>query len=230
MAVPDTNTFSLQDVCDELNNNGESGIDDLTACFANANAAGFDATYEGSKDRLSNFRNYEHVTATTYRYTIVHPNNIGSNSYSNVTSTYIGATSTLDGLSNSNDIVAQSGHTSSAAKDCLDDSGGSPIKIDWYLPGSYEFLFLSTANLSDINNTLAGEPGWDELDGTYWTSTEKSATTSWSVILNSSQRTGIEEAKSTSLLVRPIRMQDSTNNYSVGNVALGGVIIKKVQL
>lgn len=62
MAVPDTNTFSLQDVCDELNNNGESGIDDLTACFANANAAGFDATYEGSKDRLSNFRNYEHIT------------------------------------------------------------------------------------------------------------------------------------------------------------------------
>lgn len=54
MAVPNTNTFSLQDVVDEVN----PTTDDLVDCFADAVASKFDPAYEGSKDRLSNFRNY----------------------------------------------------------------------------------------------------------------------------------------------------------------------------
>ena len=54
MAVPDTNSFTLQDVVDEVN----PTTDDLVDCFNDADPAKFDATYEGSKDRLSNFRNY----------------------------------------------------------------------------------------------------------------------------------------------------------------------------
>ena len=62
MAVPDTNTFTLQDVVTEVN----PTTDDLTDCFADAVAASFDAAYEGSKDRLSNFRNSGAVSLTAF--------------------------------------------------------------------------------------------------------------------------------------------------------------------
>lgn len=54
MAIPDTNTFSLQDVVNEVN----PTTDDLVDCFADAIAGNFDPEYEGNKDSLLNFRNY----------------------------------------------------------------------------------------------------------------------------------------------------------------------------
>jgi len=50
-SVPDTDNFSLQDVVDPSSDN-------LTECFADAVPQYFDPDYVGSKDRLSNFRNY----------------------------------------------------------------------------------------------------------------------------------------------------------------------------
>ena len=58
MAVPNTNTFSLQDVVNEINPTSDT----LQSCFDNANPSQFDSTYQGSKDRLSNFRNYGNAT------------------------------------------------------------------------------------------------------------------------------------------------------------------------
>lgn len=56
-SVPDTNTFTLQDVVDAVN----PTTDDLVDCFADSNAAYFDPTY-GSKtmspQTLYGFRNY----------------------------------------------------------------------------------------------------------------------------------------------------------------------------
>lgn len=49
-----------------------------------------------------------------------------------------GAISEVDGLANSLAIVAQAGHTSSAAELCLDYSVGS--YGDWYLPSKYELV------------------------------------------------------------------------------------------
>ena len=54
MAVPDTTTFTLQNVVDEVN----PTTDDLVDCFADAVASKFDSSYEGSKNQLLNFRNY----------------------------------------------------------------------------------------------------------------------------------------------------------------------------
>ena len=54
MAVPNTTTFSLQDVVNEVN----PTTDDLVDCFADAISAYFDPTYSGSKNNLLNFRNY----------------------------------------------------------------------------------------------------------------------------------------------------------------------------
>lgn len=62
MAVPDTTTFTLDDVVTEV----VPTTDDLVDCFADAVAASFDSSYEGSKDRLLNFRNYGAVSYTAF--------------------------------------------------------------------------------------------------------------------------------------------------------------------
>ena len=59
MAVPDTTTFTLQNVVTEVN----PTTDDLVDCFADAVASKFDSNYEGSKNQLLNFRNYGAVTS-----------------------------------------------------------------------------------------------------------------------------------------------------------------------
>lgn len=59
VTVPNTTTFSLQDVVDAVN----PTTDDLVDCFADADSGQFDPTYEGSKDRLYNFRNYGNQTS-----------------------------------------------------------------------------------------------------------------------------------------------------------------------
>jgi len=60
--VPDTNTFSLQDVVNVVNPSMGSEIPtdkyDLKDCFTDAIPQYFVHKYEGSKDRLSNFRGY----------------------------------------------------------------------------------------------------------------------------------------------------------------------------
>lgn len=56
MAVPNTNTFTLRDVTDEL---GLGDGDSLQICFEDSENISFDPAYKGVKDRLSNFRNYD---------------------------------------------------------------------------------------------------------------------------------------------------------------------------
>ena len=57
MAVPNTTTFTMDDVFDEV------GYMDLVTCFNNSVDSYFNALHKGSKDRLSNFRDYK-VTVT----------------------------------------------------------------------------------------------------------------------------------------------------------------------
>ena len=60
MAVPDTNTFTLNDVITEL---GLSSGDGLVECFTAALTGSFDGTYnpnsDGTNNNLLNFRNYD---------------------------------------------------------------------------------------------------------------------------------------------------------------------------
>lgn len=57
MGVPNTTTFTLQNVVDVIDND-----DNLVGCFNDAVASKFDSNYEGSKNQLLNFRNYDGVT------------------------------------------------------------------------------------------------------------------------------------------------------------------------
>ena len=59
--VPNTNNFSLEDVKNEIENNGGFTTNNLVNAFVNATGT-FDPDYVGSKDRLSNFRNYQQTS------------------------------------------------------------------------------------------------------------------------------------------------------------------------
>ncbi|MFY0601963.1 MAG: hypothetical protein JXR03_19975 [Cyclobacteriaceae bacterium] len=60
MSVPNSASFGLLDVINEVGLTIPSSLQD---CFTHARTGGFDPAYEGSKDRLSNFRNYTHAGA-----------------------------------------------------------------------------------------------------------------------------------------------------------------------
>ena len=92
--------------------------------------------------------------------------------WSNVSSTLIGASaqSLWDGLSNSNAIVAQAGHTSSAAKLCLDLVSGG--QSDWYLPSIQELNMLWN-NYYTVAKALSQISGATQLSNNYyWSSSE----------------------------------------------------------
>ena len=66
MAVPNTSTFTLVNVVNEVNPTSN----DLVDCFADAVANKFDSAYSGSKNNLLNFRNYEAVSITAFSSSI----------------------------------------------------------------------------------------------------------------------------------------------------------------
>ena len=106
--------------------------------------------------------------------------------WSNVSLVAIGpsAQSTWDGLSNSNAIVSQSGHLSSAAKLCLDLVLGG--KSDWYLPAVDELSIL-WQNRFDVNKALTAIVGATPIglvssantSLSYWSSTERNIGYVW---------------------------------------------------
>ncbi len=92
--------------------------------------------------------------------------------WSNITTVAIGlsAQSIWDGLSNSNAIVSQVGHTSSAAALCLNSTNGG--QTDWYLP-SLEELRMLWNNYYAVVRTLSQIPGAALLERRfYWCSME----------------------------------------------------------
>ena len=104
---------------------------------------------------------------------------LGPTVWSNVYVTEIGiaAQSGWNGVSNSNAIVSQSGHSVSAAQLCLDYSNDS--FDDWYLPSNQELESL-WSNLVPLNNTLQSSAGASIIDlNKYWSSTEMSNSISY---------------------------------------------------
>jgi hypothetical protein len=101
--------------------------------------------------------------------------------WSNVNTVAVGPTaqSSWDGLNNSNAIIAQPGHTSSAAALCLNlVSGGFS---DWYLASIDEMLLLFNAryNVNKTLSTIAGATILPHQSANYGTSTEFSSYSPW---------------------------------------------------
>ena len=96
-----------------------------------------------------------------------------SQAWSDVT-TGVGSTaqSSWDGLSNSNAIVGQVGHTNSAAQLCLDFQGGG--YNDWYLPAIDEIAILWN-NRYQVNRSLSliNNASQIPVNAWYWSSSEE---------------------------------------------------------
>ena len=99
--------------------------------------------------------------------------------WSNIDATLIGASaqSSWDGLSNSNAIVGQTGHTSSASALCLNSTNGG--QSDWYLPSVQELNMLWN-NYYTVARSLIQITGATQLQSaTYWSSTESNTGYAW---------------------------------------------------
>lgn len=100
--------------------------------------------------------------------------------YSNIDNVPIGpsAESSWDGLSNSNAIVGQAGHTSSAAALCLNSTNGG--QSDWYLPSIDELSLLWNKRFN-VNKSLSAIGGATVLPNraSYWSSTEDDYHLAW---------------------------------------------------
>jgi len=64
MGVPNTTTFTLQNVVDFKDND-----DNLAGCFNDASSSDFDPAFSGSKNELLNFRNYGNTPITWTAFT-----------------------------------------------------------------------------------------------------------------------------------------------------------------
>jgi hypothetical protein len=107
-----------------------------------------------------------------------------SQTWSNIKNIEIGQTakSSWDGLSNSNAIVNQSGHTNSAAKLCLDLVSGG--QNDWYLPSIQELNMLWN-NYFTVVKYLSQISGATQLgSAAYWSSTEDDDNDAWTFTFN----------------------------------------------
>lgn len=118
---------------------------------------------------------------------------ITDRAWSNITSAAVGETSVNlgAGTANTNLIIAQSGHTSSAAS--WSRASGSTVFTDFALPSLYDLIRLYSNRLS-----IGGFEG-----GTYWTSSEVSATTA--IAVNFNFGTTPTTPKGTSCQLRPVR-------------------------
>lgn len=96
-----------------------------------------------------------------------------SQKWSNLNNNLIGplAQSEWDGLSNSNAIVGQAGHTTSAAALCLNSTNGG--QSDWYLPSINE-LGLLIHNRFIVDRSLLSIGGATQIQtsSSFWSSTE----------------------------------------------------------
>jgi len=118
--------------------------------------------------------------SNVFNYLIMSSEDINSSatySWSNITATASNATSEHNGSSNTNTIITQPGHSTSASKICDDYTGGG--FTNWYLPSVTELN--QGFNAAQIVDSVLGT---DKLTGSYWTSTEIDTNTAYSYDFN----------------------------------------------
>lgn len=198
-SVPNTTTFSLQDVYNVVHGHAPSTTFDLNSCFANSVSGYFDSNYSTyPANSMLRFRNYTIPSCpnvgdsymggiVAYIYQVGDPGYVAGECHGFIATQYdlsvgiawyngtyavTGATGTLlgDGLSNTNTIVTSQGVGSYAAYICYNLSQNG--YSDWVLPSFDELSkILSQWNLIP-NLTLYNGSNSDYCQ--YWTSTEYS--------------------------------------------------------
>jgi hypothetical protein len=225
MGVPNTNTFSLQDVVNEIN----PGSNSLQGCVNDAVTSNFDSNYFTSPaTSLLEFRNYQVSSTSLAVLYIAYPLEVGVGKFSNVNNSSIGSPNQdfYEGERDSNLIVNQSGHIISAAKSCLDlvANGYS----DWYLAGPE--VWPSPLALPAIQAGLLafGDPLLDEK-----LATSKEAPFEPGDFLSVnplSPLTSPPTSKGVVTKVRAVRAQGVPDlaGYNEGDFAFGGIILRGI--
>ena len=179
-------------------------------------------------------------------YNIVKSENIHWSNVRNGTNAdhFSGATSTFDGSYNTNKIINQDGHESSAAQVASDISRtvDGVTYNDWYLPTPVQLGNLY--NLMSVLDPVIENQGGSKLRKdhefavvkNYWASRESplpnySATSVISMSFNPNSGGGgnFGRNKSHKFRVRAVRHQTTTDNVSVGDVFGGGVVFKIIE-
>lgn len=124
--------------------------------------------------------------------------------WSNRDTSLIGASaqSSWDGLSNSNAIVGQAGHTSSAAALCLNSTNSG--QSDWYLPSLQELNMLWN-NYYTVARSISQIAGATQLgnNANYWSSSEDFAYSAW--LFSFANGNAYNGYKDTTYYVRAVR-------------------------
>lgn len=124
--------------------------------------------------------------------------------WSNITGTLANGSTALPaaigtGFANTNAIIAQPGHTASAAKLCRDYRAAE--EGDWFLPSLNEIMAI-WVNLVDNGSGANNGVGGFAADG-YWSSSENSNSNAWGVGFDDGVPTDV--IKDTLIRVRAIR-------------------------
>ena len=149
--------------------------------------------------------------SNVFNYLIMSSEDINSSatySWSNILATASNATSEHNGSSNTNTIITQPGHLTSAAKVCDDYTGGG--FTNWYLPSVTELNHgFNAAQI--VDSSL----GTDKITGSYWTSTEIDKNQVYSYDFNNTtdKRASINVvSKANTLKIRPFRLAQVYDN------------------
>lgn len=163
MAVPDTNTFSLQDVVDEIN----PTTDDLQDCINDAIEGNYDPTYyTAPATSLLEFRNYGAatgnlllVTTTSIGFPPIFVAFVSNQSTSIQTFTftwkYVGQVSDIDATVSYDGVTRSPGYTTPTISQTFGDGDSLAFEVPFFLSGGnaaeVEFEFtLITASVDTV--------------------------------------------------------------------------------
>ena len=187
--------------------NGKSSWVDKNYLFTKPNNYRYIGEFYGGGIIVSMWK----YPSNVFNYLIMSSEDINSSatySWSNILATASNATSEHNGSSNTNTIIIQSGHLTSAAKVCDDYTGGG--FTNWYLPSVTELNHgFNAAQI--VDSSL----GTDKITGSYWTSTEIDKNQVYSYDFNNTtdKRASINVvSKANTLKIRPFRLAQVYDN------------------
>lgn len=221
MAVPDNKLFGLTDVCLELGLTGNNR--NLVKAFEVAVDGNFDPLYKGAKDSLYDFRNYKGVEHL-HIFSLEQFREV----YSNINTVAIGASARSSGLyagaQNTEAIINQEGHLYSAAKICKDHTNGG--YNDWFLSGEMGSYLFSFRNNPILNNNIIAEGGTPVVTGDRHVQSREFSATEYTARYDEGNTITPKNAART---VRPVRIETVPleNNYQIGDMVFGGIIVAK---
>ena len=136
--------------------------------FIRENATFWSSTEDNNNPGDFWIRNLEYNLNSVSRFSVSKENGHSIRLIKDFSSQFVATTASSihNGSSNTNTIISQPWHVSSAAKLCKDYRGGG--YTDWYLPSLTELNH--GFNAGSVVGTVLGS---DILKGSYWTSTEK---------------------------------------------------------